>query len=41
MKLWKARTARMSQKIAFTSPHQSVPSFFAAAGAGVPARAAP
>ena len=35
MKLWKARTARISQKIAFTSAHQSVPSFFAA-GAGVP-----
>jgi hypothetical protein len=40
MKLWKARTARISQKMALSSPHQSVPSFFAAgaaSGAGLAA----
>jgi hypothetical protein len=36
MKLWKARTARISQKIAFSSAHQSVPCSCFAAGAGVP-----
>ena len=34
MKLWKASTARISQKIAFISAHQSVPCFFAAGASG-------
>ena len=33
MKLWKASTARISQKIALISAHQSVP-FFAGVGGG-------
>ena len=37
MKLWKASTARISQKIALISPHQSVP-FFAGFGAAPLAR---